>query len=80
MQLSGVLMNGRTRCSHLEYWVRGPFEKRGIAPGLDDPKNLKDDDEELLAGPWAPPPTSLNHLRLMTEFYRTYLRYSLSAG
>jgi DMSO/TMAO reductase YedYZ molybdopterin-dependent catalytic subunit len=56
--LSGVLMNGRTKCSHLEYWVRGPFAEGG-APALND------DDPELLAGPWVlfelpPPPASLD--------------------
>ena len=56
--LSGVLMNGRTKCSHLEYWVRGPFAEGG-APALND------DDPELLAAPWVrfelpPPPASLD--------------------
>lgn len=56
IQLSGVLMNGRTKCSHLEYWVRGPFAEP------DEARKLTDDDEELLAALWirfevpAPPP------------------------
>jgi hypothetical protein len=60
VHLSGVLMNGRTRCSHLEYWVRGPFAEADTARKLVD-----DDDEELLTGPWVrfelpPPPESLD--------------------
>ena len=47
--LSGVLMNGRTRASHLEYWVRGPFpDEQSIAKMPEG-----DEDPELLAGPWV---------------------------
>jgi hypothetical protein len=59
VQLSGVLMNGRTKALHLEYWVRGPFaDKNGAS-------QLNDADPELLTAPWVrfelpPPPASLD--------------------
>ena len=43
VQLSGVLINGRTPASHLEYWVRGPMDGERRT-------KLEDDDPELLAG------------------------------
>jgi hypothetical protein len=56
--LSGVVMNGRTPCLHLEYWVRGEGEE---GSGF---SKLNSDDPEVLAGPWVPfdppkPPTQL---------------------
>jgi DMSO/TMAO reductase YedYZ molybdopterin-dependent catalytic subunit len=50
VNLSGVLMNGRTPASHLEYWVRGPDPKLSKP---DASNTLRDGDAELLAGPWV---------------------------
>ena len=44
--LSGVLMNGRTPCAYLEYWVRGP------SPELQKAQLLEDNDPILLNGDW----------------------------
>jgi len=43
--LSGVVMNGRTPVSHVEYWVRSVPAGSGIS-------ELRDDSPELLRAPW----------------------------